>query len=131
MGEVMVRRGKIIAEAFNEVVLSGEPPSYAEIFVIKKASWAKGSLDLGDCILYSLCEPCPMCLGAIYWADIKKVYYVSDRRDATRARFKDNIIYDEIMRAPEERRIDFIKINNIDGSVIFDERNRFENRSSY
>ena len=130
-GAVIVRRGKIIAEAFNEVVLSGDPTSHAEILAIKKAAWTKGSLNLGDCFLYSSCEPCPMCLGAVYWAGIKRVYYVSDRRDAARAGFNDELIYDEVMKKPEERKVDFIKVNDIDGSFVFDEWNRFENRIPY
>src|SRR5450759_1011222 len=99
-GAVITKEGKIISEAINNVVLTNDPTAHAEILAIRKAASVLKSHDLNKCTLYTSCEPCPMCLGAIYWAGIKKVVYACDRIDAERAGFSDNFIYEEISLDP-------------------------------
>jgi len=130
-GAVIVSSGKVIAEANNSVVLSHDPTAHAEILAIRKASEILGSHDLSGCIIYSSCEPCPMCLGAIYWAGIKKVIYASDRLEAAKAGFSDNFIYDEIMLDPSERSISFIHYPDTGGKIVFKKWNDFEERIQY
>src|SRR5450759_2933877 len=108
-GAVVSKDGKIISEAFNRVILTNDPTAHAEILAIRQAASLLKSHDLGECTLYSSCEPCPMCLGAIYWAGIKKVVYASDRIDAARAGFSDNLIYKEIMLDPANRKVTFLR----------------------
>jgi guanine deaminase len=93
-GAVIVRKNVIIASAHNEVLTNKDPTAHAEINAIRKASQVLNSYDLSECTLYTTCEPCPMCLGAILWARIGRVYYVSTKEDATDAGFDDNHFYD-------------------------------------
>ena len=86
--------GNVIAKAHNMVIKTHDPTAHAEITAIRKASEKLNTHDLSDCIIYSSCEPCPMCLSAIIWSNIKKVYYVSTREDAKKIGFKDSDIYD-------------------------------------
>jgi tRNA(Arg) A34 adenosine deaminase TadA len=104
-GAVVARNGIVIAEGSNQVLRTQDPTAHAEIVVIREASATLGRFDLSDCELYSSCEPCPMCLGAIYWARLKAVYFANGRADAARAGFDDQFIYDEIPLALEERKI--------------------------
>ena len=130
-GAVIVREGKIIAESTNQVVESHDPTAHAEINAIRQAAKISGTHDLKDCILYSSCEPCPMCLGAIYWAGMTKVFFAADRKDAAAAGFNDKFIYDEIALPPEARHISFIKIEGVDGEKVFRKWNNFENKVRY
>ena len=130
-GAVIVKDGKIIAEASNSVVLSNDPTAHAEVLAIRKAAEILTSHDLSDCTLFSSCEPCPMCLGAIYWAGIKNVIYASDRLEAAKAGFNDNFIYDEITLAPSERSISFIHRPNAGGEIVFKKWNDFEGKVQY
>lgn len=109
-GALIAKDGRIIAESWNNVVLSADPTAHAEINAIRKACEILGTHDLSDCILYSSCEPCPMCLGAVYWAGIKKVVYAFDRKEAEKAGFSDKFIYDEIMLEPASRHVRFLHI---------------------
>jgi tRNA(Arg) A34 adenosine deaminase TadA len=104
-GAVVVKDGKIIAEAYNEVTLTNDPTAHAEVLAIKRACKALNTFDLSGCEIYSSCEPCPMCLGAIYWAKIGKLYYSANRDDAKKAGFKDSIIYSEVMLRNEDRQL--------------------------
>lgn len=130
-GAVIVREGVIIAEAQNEVARSADPTAHAEILAIRKASRSAGTHNLSGCELYSSCEPCPMCLGAIYWAGIKRIYYAAGRDDAAFAGFNDAFIYDEISKLPEERKLEFIRVTNINGSAVFDEWKNYEGKIPY
>jgi len=130
-GAVVVKDGKIISEAYNSVTLNNDPTAHAEILAIREASSVLKSYDLKDCTIYSSCEPCPMCLGAIYWAGIKKVVYSSDRNDAARAGFSDSIIYKEIILDPEEREIDFLRIEEEEGENVFKKWNDTKNKIPY
>lgn len=130
-GAVITKNGEIVAEAYNEVVYTGDPTAHAEILAIRKASESIGSHDLSDCTIYASCEPCPMCLGAIYWSGIQKVCFASGRKDAAKAGFGDDQIYDEVSKHPDKRKISFSQIDGVDGSEVFAIWDRFENKISY
>jgi tRNA(Arg) A34 adenosine deaminase TadA len=127
----IVKDGKIIAESGNCVVLNSDPTAHAEVMAIRKAASAINSHDLYDCTIYCSCEPCPMCLGAIYWAGIKNVVYACDRNDAAQAGFSDKEIYDEIMLKPSERKIGFIKIDDTGGEEVFRKWEKYDRKIPY
>jgi len=102
-GAVIARNDKIVAEASNSVTLDNDPTAHAEVNAIRKATKVLGTFDLSGCDIYTSCEPCPMCLGAIYWAHLDRIYYANDRQDAARIGFDDDFIYKEIALKPEER----------------------------
>jgi tRNA(Arg) A34 adenosine deaminase TadA len=109
-GAVLTRNGKILAESYNLVTALNDPTAHAEINVIREAARKLESFDLSDCVLYSSCEPCPMCLGAIYWAKIERVVFATTTSDAESIGFKDAQIYEEISRPPQKRSIEFRQI---------------------
>src|SRR5580658_3538887 len=92
-GAVVVRKGKIIGRGWNRVTSANDPTAHGEIMAIRAACKRLKTFRLDDCELYTSCEPCPMCLAAIYWARLKKVYYSNTRRDAARIQFNDDLIY--------------------------------------
>ncbi|WP_165820672.1 nucleoside deaminase [Pontibacter virosus] len=104
-GAVVVRNGQIIARGYNNVLATNDPTAHAEVDAIRKACQALGNFQLTDCELYTSCEPCPMCLGAIYWARPRKVYYANSKDDAAEAGFDDQFIYNEIEKNAPERSI--------------------------
>ena len=93
---VIVKDGKILASAVNEVTSSNDPTAHAEVVAIRKACSTLNSFQLDDCEIYCSCEPCPMCLGAIYWARAAKIYFANTKEDAAAVDFDDKFIYDEI-----------------------------------
>jgi guanine deaminase len=104
-GAVVVKDSKIIAEGANNVTATNDPTAHAEINAIREACKKLGAFELTGCEIYTSCEPCPMCLGAIYWARPDRVYYGNTADDAARAGFDDSFIYDEIPLAPQKRKI--------------------------
>jgi len=102
---LIVRADSVIAEGTNQVTTQNDPTAHAEITAIRNACATLNDFELTDCTLYSTCEPCPMCLGAIYWARLDRVVYAATRRDAAEAGFDDEHIYKEIDRPPGARRI--------------------------
>ena len=102
-GAVVVRDGEVIARGTNEVTACNDPTAHAEVAAIRAACEALGSYQLTDCDLYASCEPCPMCLGAIYWARPARVFYAAGKEDAAKAGFDDAFIYEELDHPPEER----------------------------
>lgn len=104
-GAVVVKDGEIIAEGWNQVTSSNDPTAHAEIVAIRNACDKLGSFQLEGCEIYTTCEPCPMCLGAIYWARPEKVYIACTREDAAAAGFDDQLIYEELDKDIHERRI--------------------------
>ena len=102
-GCVVVRKGKIVGRGSNQVTSACDPTAHAEIVAIREACKALGTFQLGDCVLYASCEPCPMCLAAVYWARIPEVYYANSRADAAAIGFDDALIYEEIPLPPEAR----------------------------
>ena len=102
-GAVIVKDGVIVSEASNSVTLDHDPTAHAEVNAIRKATQKLGTFDLEGCEIYTSCEPCPMCLGAIYWAHLDCIYYANNRKDAARIGFDDDFIYKEIALKPQER----------------------------
>lgn len=102
-GAVIVKGGKIIAEAANSVTIDSDPTAHAEVNAIRKACRELGSFDLSGCTVYTSCEPCPMCLGAIYWAHLDAIYYGNNREDAAEVGFDDDFIYKEIEKPMAQR----------------------------
>ena len=102
-GAVIAKDGEIIAEASNTVTLDHDPTAHAEVNVIRQAARKLGTFDLTGCDIYTSCEPCPMCLGAIYWAHLDRIYYANNRKDAAHIGFDDDFIYHEIALQPADR----------------------------
>ena len=102
-GAVVARGGEIIAEASNSVTINHDPTAHAEVNAIRKAAQKLNTFDLSGCDIYTSCEPCPMCLGAIYWARLDRIYYGNNREDAARIGFDDDLIYKEIALKPADR----------------------------
>jgi len=104
-GAVIVKDGKIIATGVNRVTSNNDPTAHAEVTAIRKASKKLNSFDLTGCDIYTSCEPCPMCLGAVYWAHLDKMYYGNTKTDAKNIGFDDSFIYDEIELKHEHRHV--------------------------
>ncbi|MEI6747884.1 MAG: nucleoside deaminase [Bacteroidales bacterium] len=102
-GAVIVKDGKIIARGHNEVTSTNDPTAHAEVVAIRNACRSLGTFQLEGCEIYASCEPCPMCLGAIYWARPSKIYFAATREDAAKAGFDDSLIYTEITLDPIQR----------------------------
>lgn len=107
-GAVIVKDGKIIAGRSNSVTIDNDPTAHAEVNTIREACRKLGTFDLSGCDIYSSCEPCPMCLGSIYWAHLDHIYYGGTRVDAAEAGFADDFIYEELDRPVEKRTLPII-----------------------
>lgn len=103
-GAVIAKDGEIIAEGSNRVTIDNDPTAHAEVCTIRKACEKLGTFDLKGCVIYTSCEPCPMCFGAIYWAHLEKIYYANDRKDAGKIGFDDDFIYEKIAIEPQYRK---------------------------
>ena len=112
--------GNIIATGNNKVIISHDPTAHAEIVAIRRASEKLGTHDLSNCILYTSCEPCPMCLSAIIWANIQKVYYACTRKDAESIGFRDDMIY-EYLKGNDNNVIDLEEIDRDECTEVFKE----------
>jgi tRNA(Arg) A34 adenosine deaminase TadA len=130
-GAVIVKNGEIIAEANNKVTVSNDPTAHAEVVAIRKACEKLQDFQLKNCILYTSCEPCPMCLGAIYWARPEEVYYALTREDAARIGFDDQFIYDEIALKMDDRKIPFVNLLREEGLPVFQKWEAKGNRIDY
>lgn len=104
-GAVIAKNGEIIATGVNRVTSENDPTAHAEVSAIRSAGERLGTFDLSGCEIYSSCEPCPMCLGAIYWAHLDRLYYGNSKDDAARIGFDDAFIYRELELSPEMRRL--------------------------
>jgi len=109
-GSVIVKDNKIIAEGSNKVTFNNDPTAHGEIVAIREACKKLNNFSLKQCELYSTCEPCPMCLSAIYWARIDKIYYGNTREDARKIDFDDSLIYTELQKNIDKRKIPMIQI---------------------
>jgi len=109
-GAVIVKDGEIIAESANSVTQDNDSTAHAEINAIRQACFKLGTFDLTGCDIYTSCEPCPMCLGAIYWARISHIYYGNSRKDAANINFADDYIYEEIGKSPNNRNLPIIQM---------------------
>ena len=104
-GCVIVKDDKIIAEGSNKVTFSNDPTAHAEIVAIREACKKLNTFNLSSCDLYASCEPCPMCLSAIYWSHVDNIFYANTREDAKKISFDDSLIYSEISKKNEDRKI--------------------------
>jgi guanine deaminase len=109
-GTVIVKDGKLVAEAANQVTATNDPTAHAEVVAIRQACVKLGSFELRGCVLYTSCEPCPMCLGAIYWARVEKVYFGNGAEDAAKVGFDDSAIYAEIKKPHADREIPMVQM---------------------
>lgn len=130
-GAIITRNGEILSESNNKVVITHDPTAHAEILAIREAASKLNTHDLSDCVLYTSCEPCPMCLGAIYWSGIRAVVYACDRLDAEEAGFNDKFIYDELVLEPGTRKISFRRGENTTGREVFNAWKSLENKIPY
>ena len=119
-GCVIVKDNKIIAEGSNEVTLKKDPTAHGEIVAIRKACNSLNDFNLSRCELYTSCEPCPMCLAAIYWSHIDKIYYANTRNDAQKIDFDDSLIYSEFSKSVEKRKIPMIQMMRSEAMKAFE-----------
>lgn len=130
-GAVVVSDGEIIARGANRVTSEHDPTAHAEVVAIRRACTVVGDFELTGCTLYSSCEPCPMCLGAIYWARLDRVVYAATREDAARAGFDDDHIYREIEKPPSRRTVPMEQVAGDAAQRPFDAWEAFEERTEY
>ena len=130
-GCVIVRDGKVVARGVNRVTQTNDPTAHAEVVAIREACKALNSYQLTDCELYSSCEPCPMCLAAIYWARPKRVYFAATKDDAAAAGFDDSLIYQEIAMPHERRKISIEQMSRQEAMRAFEEWAKSPNKVRY
>ena len=118
-GAIVVKEGVIISRAFNQVTSCNDPTAHAEVTAIREACKKLETFTLEGCSIYTSCEPCPMCLGAIYWAHISKIYYACTRKDAAEIDFDDQFIYEEISKDIHSREIKFTALARPDALQVF------------
>ena len=118
-GAVIVKEGMVVARSANRVVQENDPTAHAEISAIRLACRELGTYNLSGCEIYTSCEPCPMCLGAIYWARIDKIYYANSKEDADGIGFDDEFIYKEMGIHIEKRKLPFIQLKRDEALQIF------------
>ena len=130
-GAVIARDGLLIAEGFNQVTSTNDPTAHAEVVAVRRACQALNTFDLSGCQIYTSCEPCPMCLSAIYWARIGTIYYANDRVDAASIGFRDDFLYHEIPLPLHQRSIPTIRLLAPEGRAAFDEWARKPDKVTY
>ena len=120
-GAVVVKDGTIVAEGVNQVTVLNDPTAHAEILAIRNACRQLSTFELADCDIYSSCEPCPMCLAAIYWSRARKIYYAASREDAALAGFDDEFLYRELMLPPVARALPIEQLHRGEAIQIFED----------
>jgi len=130
-GAIVVKDGKIVGKGSNSVTSTNDPTAHAEINAIRDACKNLNTFQLDDCEIYTSCEPCPMCLGAIYWARPKKVFFAASKHDASEAGFDDSFIYEEIKLPYEERKIPATQILQDEAKIVFEKWIKLENKIEY
>lgn len=130
-GAVIARNGEIISEGSNNVTIHNDPTAHAEVTAIRNATAKLGTYDLSGCEIFTSCEPCPMCLGAIYWAHIDKIYYGNNRKDAAMIGFDDDFIYKELALSPENRTLPSEVFMQKEASKAFDMWSKKEDKIEY
>lgn len=130
-GAIVVKGDEVVGKGCNSVLMDNDPTAHAEIVAIRDACKRLNSFQLEGCEIYTSCEPCPMCLGAIYWARPDKIYYANTRNDAEQAGFDDSFIYKELHLPPNQRRIPMIPIHNTQALEVFNEWKDKENKTAY
>ncbi len=130
-GAVIVRDDLVVAEGYNQVLLHTDPTAHAEVVAIRAAAQAVGDPHLTGCAIYTSCEPCPMCLGAIYWARLERIYYGNSRVDAAAAGFDDDFIYTEFAAPPDARSIPGRRVLAAEARVVLAEWKRKDDARLY
>lgn len=130
-GAVIVKNEKIIATGTNRVTANNDPTAHAEIMAIRTAAQKINSFDLSGCTIYTSCEPCPMCLAAIYWARIDYIFYGNTKLDAKNIGFDDSFIYDEIALTSDKRSIKTTQLIRNEAIVGFERWSEFEGKTEY
>lgn len=130
-GAVIVKEGQIIATGANRVTDENDPTAHAEVKAIREACKKLKTFDLSGCTIYTSCEPCPMCLGAIYWAHIDKVYYGNNKSDARNIGFDDSFIYDELELPINKRKVEFIQLLSDEAIKAFQQWDSKEDKLEY
>ena len=130
-GAVVVRGDEVITVASNSVTIDNDPTAHAEVNAIRSACKELGTFKLDGCYIYSSCEPCPMCLSALYWAGVDRIYYGNTKEDADAIDFSDKFIYEEFEKAKEDRSIPCIHIPNTDAINAFKAWEAKEDKTEY
>jgi len=130
-GAVVVKDGVIVGEGYNQVTSANDPTAHAEVMAIRNACQQLESFQLRGCEIYSSCEPCPMCMGAIYWARPVRLYYGASRYDAAQAGFDDEFIYRELALPDHLRKIQVIHLPSTDSADAFEYWKLLENKTKY
>ena len=130
-GAIIVRQGKIVGTGANRVTSDNDPTAHAEVVAIRDACKNLGTFQLDDCEIYTSCEPCPMCLAAIYWARPKAIYYANTRKDAADIGFDDDFLYEELKKNLEERSLPIHQLDKSNALKVFDERKRKTDKIEY
>ena len=130
-GAVIVKDGEIVAGSSNSVTIDNDPTAHAEVNTIRKACRKLGTFDLSGCVIYTSCEPCPMCLGAIYWAHLDRIYYGNTRKDAADIDFADDFIYTELDKDLSKRSVPFIPLLRKEALTSFKLWSEKEDKAEY
>jgi len=130
-GAVIVRGDEIIAEGHNRVTSTNDPTAHAEVVAIREACAKTAGFSLPGCVIYTSCEPCPMCLSAIYWARLDAIYYANTRQDAALIGFDDDHIYRELTLQLEDRAIPIIRMELVEASAVFEEWEKMPDKVPY
>jgi guanine deaminase len=130
-GAVVVKDGEVIGRGFNKVTTDNDPTAHAEVVAIREACKKIGDFNLNGAVIYTSCEPCPMCLSSIYWARLDKVYYANTRNDAANIGFDDAEIYDEVAKDIGDRKIPMVHLANDIAAMAFDEWDKKEDKIRY
>lgn len=130
-GAVVVKDGKVVATGVNRVTANNDPTAHAEVNAIRASCIKLGTFDLSGCVIYTSCEPCPMCLGAIYWAHLDKIYYGANQFDAARVGFDDSFIYRELELTPDKRKKPVENMLRTEAQEPFDAWSEYVDRIEY
>jgi guanine deaminase len=130
-GAVIVKDGKIIGEGWNKVTANNDPTAHAEVEAIREACKNLSDFDLSGAEIYTSCEPCPMCLSAIYWARLSKIYYANTKKDAASIQFDDDFIYTEIPKPMSERKISMTQLMRDEAFEVFKQWEKSEIKIKY
>lgn len=130
-GAVVVKNGKIVGRGSNQVTTNNDPTAHAEVVAIRDACKNLNTFQLTGCEIYTSCEPCPMCLGAIYWARPDRIFFAADKNDAADAGFDDSFIYEEIELSPNLRKIPALQYERMAAVPVFEEWKTSDNKTEY
>ncbi len=130
-GAVIVKDGVVVGEGANQVTASNDPTAHAEVVAIRKACQNLKTFDLSGCEIFTSCEPCPMCLSAVYWARISKIYFANTKLDAAAIQFDDNFIYEEIPKPTNQRKIPMVQLLRDEAWKVFEIWDQKEDKLKY